>query len=105
LSQTYDRDGNLVSSARAFDSLTTYTYDLADRLTSITLPGGSSTSTFSLDALGRPVRRSDGSSTVSYAYVGTGTTAWRTSSGSTSLNAALGPDQSRLALADGSAFA
>ncbi len=51
------------------------------------------------------MRRSDGSATVSYAYVGTGTTAWRTSSGATTLDATLGPDESRLALDDGSAFA
>jgi RHS repeat-associated protein len=50
------------------------------------------------------VRRSDGSSSVSYAYVGTGPSAWRTVSGSTTLDAALGPDESRLALSAGSAF-
>jgi RHS repeat-associated protein len=100
----YDAYGNLTSSARAFDSVTAATYDLADRLTGLTTPDTTAYS-FTLDALGRPLSRSDGSSSVDYAYVGTGITAWRTVSGSNTLDAALGPDQSRLALADGSAFA
>jgi YD repeat-containing protein len=100
----YDAYGNLVSSARAFDSLTAYTYDLGDRLTALSVPGPTAY-TFSLDVLGRPVSRALTGGTDTYAYVGTGKTAWRASLGGTTIDAALGPDQSRLALSDGAAFA
>jgi hypothetical protein len=60
--------------------------------------------TFTLDALGRPVTRSGGAATLSYAYVGTGTTAWRQVTGAATVDAGLGPDESRVALKSSSTF-
>jgi len=51
-----------------------YTCDLAHRLTSIT-PAGGSTTTLSLEALGRPTTRTTGSSVDTYSYLGTSDTA------------------------------
>jgi YD repeat-containing protein len=100
---SYDAYGNLVSSARAFNAVTTYTYDLGDRLTAMSTPGPTAYS-YTLDALGRPLSRSGGSATIGYAYVGVGRTAWQTTSGATTVNGALGPDESRLALSPGPAL-
>lgn len=56
---------------------TTCAYDLADRLLTIVLPGpGNTTTTFTLDALGRIATRTPpGGSAETYAYLGTSETA------------------------------
>jgi RHS repeat-associated protein len=97
----YDAWGNLTSSATDFDTLTAYAYDAADRLTAITQPDATQTS-FGFDALGRHASSTTGSVVTTFAYLGTSETAWQLDDGTTTVNATLDADGSRLAIeADG----
>jgi RHS repeat-associated protein len=99
----YDAYGNLTGSATDFDTVTTYAYDPADRLLSITEPDSTLT-TFTLDALGRHASFSTGSDTTQIAYLGTSETAWQLArTGSSAVNATVDADGSRLAIEAGAA--
>ena len=76
----YDRYGNLVSGWDATGAQSTYAYDEASRLTTISPPGGAASQvTFSIDALDRHATRAvNGSTTDTYAYVDAAHTAWQT---------------------------
>ena len=78
LTATYTATGDLTADPEngTAGSTITYTYDLAHRLTSIT-PAGGATTTVGLDALGRPVTRTTGSSVDTYSYLGTSDTVVR----------------------------
>ena len=76
-----------------------YAYDAAQRLTSITPPGLSPTS-FTLDALGRPLTRG----TDTYSYVGSSETAWRISDGAGATVSAIDADGGRASVASSSDF-
>ena len=106
LSFNYDPHGNMVQSAETFNTgVTTYTYDLGDRLTKITPPSGlSGAQTFTLDALGRIATETTGSTTTTLSYVGTSKTVSRLATGSTNVDSLLGSDGSRLATTSGSSF-
>ena len=95
----YDHYGNLTQAGTSVGSLTTYTYDLGDRLTGITPPTGSAAS-FTFDALGRHLTRSVGSSTDTYAYLGSSDTVASISTGSVTTASLLDASGSRLANAD-----
>ncbi len=96
-----DAYGNLTKKAEDDLSQTTLAYDAADRLTGVT-PAAGSAATFSFDALGRnKTRVIGGTTTDTYAYLGTSETVSEvaTSGGTTrTIDAALGPDGSRLGL-------
>jgi RHS repeat-associated protein len=97
----YDAWGNLTTSATDFDTLTAYAYDAADRLTGITQPDATQT-TFAFDALGRHASSTTGSVETTIAYLGTSETAWQLDDGTTTVNATLDADGSRMAIeADG----
>jgi len=79
----YDAFGNMTSSADSASTLTTMAYDEANRLKSITPPSSPAT-TFTLDALGRNMTRAtNGTTTDSYAYLGTTETAYETGNATT----------------------
>jgi YD repeat-containing protein len=94
---SYDRFGNQTQAAVAFNAVTAYAYDAADRLRSITPPGQGAT-TFALDALGRHATRTTGSLTDTYAYLGTTETVWQISTGASTLSAAREPSGALAAL-------
>ncbi len=96
----------MVQSAETFNTgVTTYTYDLGDRLTKITPPSGlSGAQTFTLDALGRIATETTGATTTTLSYVGTSKTVSRLATGSTNVDSLLGSDGSRLATVSGSSF-
>jgi RHS repeat-associated protein len=81
---------------------TTLTYDLADRLLTTVLPGpGNTTTSFTLDALGRIATRTPpGGSAEPFAYLGTSETV-TSIGGVTPVSAALDPAGSRLASQSG----
>ena len=72
LTASYTATGDLTADPETGTSGSTiaYAYDLAHRLTSIT-PAGGPTTTLALDALGRPLTRTTGSSVDTYSYLGT----------------------------------
>ena len=78
LTATYTSTGDLTADPETGTTGSTiaYTYDLAHRLTSIT-PASGPTTTLSLDALGRPMTRTTGSSVDTYSYLGTSDTVVR----------------------------
>jgi RHS repeat-associated protein len=99
---TYDRYGNLTSAPDAANAQTSYAFDEAGRLTTITPPTGSA-ATFTVDPLDRHATRTVGASTDTYGYVNPSETAFETgTSGSRSL---LDLDGSRLAVKNGSTVA
>ncbi len=63
---TYDGRGNLTQIANG-SSITTYSHDAADRLTSVTLPGGT-TASYAYDAAGRRVQQTVGGSVTNYLW-------------------------------------
>jgi RHS repeat-associated protein len=99
----YDRYGNLLTSADGTSAVTTYGYDEASRLTTISPPGGATTQvTFTLDALDRHATRAvNAVTTDTYAYLDATETAWQTGQGTTT-SALLDADGSRLAIKTGS---
>jgi RHS repeat-associated protein len=100
----YDAYGNLTSHASAVNQNTTLTYDLADRLLTVVLPGpGNTTTAFSLDALGRIATRTPpGGSPEPFSYLGTSETVWSIG-GVTSVSSALDPAGTRVASQAGAA--
>jgi len=92
----YDRYGNQTSSAPAVNLNTASTYDLGDRLVSITPPGESAT-TFGFDALGRNLSRVTPAGTDTYEYVDTTETVWRITTGGLPTSSAIDPSGARLA--------
>ncbi len=71
LAAVYSTTGDLTTDPETgtTGSAIAYTYDLAHRLVAIT-PAGGSTTTLGLDALGRPVTRTTGTSVDTYSYAG-----------------------------------
>jgi RHS repeat-associated protein len=98
-----DGYGNLTSNAHAVNQVTTNAYDLGDRLTAVTLPGGGNTTTsFTFDALGRiATRTGPGAPTETYGYVGTSDTVGQIADGSTTISSGLTPDGERVATGSG----
>jgi RHS repeat-associated protein len=103
-SYAYDAYGNLTSHASAVNQNTTMTYDLADRLLTVVLPGpGNTTTAFSLDALGRIATRTPpGGSPEPFSYLGTSETVWSIG-GVTTVSSALDPSGARVASQSGAA--
>ena len=104
MSFTYDAYGNQTGARDSAGGLTTSAYDWADRLTSVTPPGGPATS-YTLDALGRPWTRTTGASVDTYAYLGSTTTAWQIANaggGGTTTSSALDATGARTAIAGAS---
>ena len=105
VSRTFDADryGNLVASADSTSAVTTYAYDEAARLTTISPAGGAGTQvSFSLDALDRHASRAVGGTTSdTYAYLDATETTWQTGQGTTTA-ALLDAAGTRLALKTGS---
>jgi RHS repeat-associated protein len=92
----YDRYGNQTSSAPAVNLNTASTYDLADRLTSITPPGETAT-TFAFDALGRNLTRITPAGTDTYEYIDATETVWRITTAGLPTTSAIDPSGARLA--------
>ena len=80
-----------------------YTYDLADRLTAITSASGSTTS-FTIDALGRHGSQTIGSTTSSYAYLGSSDVVVAVTSASSTTTSAVDGLGDRVASAAGGTF-
>jgi YD repeat-containing protein len=78
LTASYTATGDLTADPETGTTGSTiaYTYDLAHRLTSIT-PASGPTTTLGLDALGRPMTRTTGSSVDTYSYLGASDTVVR----------------------------
>ncbi len=93
---TYDARGNLKQAGVAFNQVTTYAYDLGDRLTSLAGPS-SPTATFTFDATGRFATRSIGSVTDTYSYLGASETVAAISTGGVLTASLLDPTGARLA--------
>ncbi len=99
---SFDRYGNLLQSADKNSALTTYAYDAASRLTTITPPAGGAI-TFTLDPLDRHATRLVGGTTTdTYGYLDTTETAWQTGTGGSPTSSILDVDGSRLAVKTGS---
>ena len=64
---TYDGNGNTSTKADA-SGTTTYTWDVENRLTSVTLPGTAGTVTFKYDPFGRRIQKSSPSGATIYLY-------------------------------------
>jgi RHS repeat-associated protein len=64
----YDNNGNVISKADGTGT-TAYSWDFEDRLTRITLPGGSQVN-FKYDPMGRRIQKSASSGTTNYIYDG-----------------------------------
>ncbi len=104
----YDRWGNVLSDAAAGTTagIVTYGYDLADRTTSITRAG--STTTLVLDAAGRPRTRTTGSSVDTLTYLGASNEVVRvanTGGSGTTTDAVLDAAGTRLGTRSGSTVA
>ena len=99
---TYDAYGNLTSDANAVNQVTALTYDLADRLPDVVLPGGgNATTSFTLDGLGRIATRTPpGGAAETYSYLGTSETVWSISA-TTTVSSALDPGGNRVASKSG----
>jgi len=93
-----DAFGNQTTAADANSALTTYAYDEAGRLTTITPPSGSP-ATFSLDALDRPKSRTIGTATDTYGYLGASKITYET--GTRSTDALFDAQGARLAVKTG----
>jgi RHS repeat-associated protein len=83
-------------------ALTTYAYDEAERLTSIT-PASGSAATFTLDALGRNKTRTVGAAVDTYGYLGPTETAYET--GAATTDAILDASGARVAVKTGGSVA
>jgi RHS repeat-associated protein len=103
----YDAFGNQTKKPEDDLTQTTLAYDAANRLTTIT-PSMGSAATFTFDALSRnKTRVVGGTTTDTYGYLGTTETVYEvaTTGGTTrTIDAAFGPDGSRLALKDATGF-
>ncbi len=64
---TYDNDGNTLTKVVGSNT-TSYTWDLENRLSSVTLPGSGGTVSFKYDPFGRRIYKSSSSATSVYAY-------------------------------------
>ena len=98
----FDRYGNLLQAADNANVYTSYAYDEASRLTSIS-PAGGTAATFTIDPLDRHGQRTVGAATDTYGYVGPSEMAFETSS--TGTRSLLDLDGSRLAVKNGSTVA
>ncbi len=63
---TYDNNGNTLTKTDA-SGTTQYAWDFENRLSSVTLPGGSVV-TFKYDPMGRRIQKASASSTINYVY-------------------------------------
>ncbi|MGD0015882.1 MAG: RHS repeat-associated core domain-containing protein [Bryobacteraceae bacterium] len=98
------RRRRLAAPAPPLPTSVTYTYDLADRLISIAAPSGSTTS-FTIDALGRHASQTiSGSPVSSYSYLGNSDIVVAIKSGSTTTISAIDALGSRVATSSGGAF-
>jgi RHS repeat-associated protein len=97
---TYDRYGNLTQAPNAASAYTTYAYDEANRLTTITPPGVDPAATFTMDPLDRHATRVVSGVTDTYGYVGPTETTFET--GASGTRSLLDLDGSRLAVKNGS---
>jgi RHS repeat-associated protein len=96
--------GATATAAAGLPGAVVYTYDLADRLISIAAPSGSTT-TFTLDALGRHASQTiTGSPVSTYAYLGTTDIVVKISSNSTTTLSAIDALGSRVATSSGASF-
>ena len=66
---SYDANGNLVSKTDA-NGTTSYTWDVENRLASVTLPAGGGTATYLYDPFGRRIEKVSPTGTTIYAYDG-----------------------------------
>ena len=97
---SYDQYGNLVQAPDTTSAYSSYNYDEANRLTSITPPTGGQV-TFTVDPLDRHATRAVGGTTSdTYGYIGPAETAWQTGAATTT-SALLDNDGSRLAVKTG----
>jgi RHS repeat-associated protein len=94
----FDPWGNQTSAADANSLLTTYAYDEAGRLTTITPPAGSA-ARFTFDAIDRQKTRTVGAATDTYGYLGASKTSYET--GAASTDALLDAQGARLAVKTG----
>ena len=69
---TYDNNGNTTSKADT-NGTTSYTWDFENRLTAVTLPGASGTSSFKYDPFGRRIQKSSSVGTTNYLHEGSNT--------------------------------
>ncbi len=76
---SYDASGNMTGDAQTATGVTTYTYDLANKLTGIDAAGTANDAVFTFDAFGRFRTRvlATASGTDTYSYAGTGETVVR----------------------------
>ena len=70
LQAVYDAFGNLLANPESGLSTPTFAYDAANRLTAIDGPGTANDTTFGIDALGRHVSRTIGTTTETYEFAG-----------------------------------
>jgi RHS repeat-associated protein len=99
---SFDQYGNLLQAADNANAYTTYAFDEANRLTSIS-PAGGTAATFTLDPLDRHATRTVGATSDMYGYVGPTETAFET--GTSGTRSLLDLDGSRLAVKNGSTVA
>jgi RHS repeat-associated protein len=69
ISYTYDSNGNTLSKTVS-GTITQYTWDFENRLSSVILPGSGGTATFKYDPFGRRIQKSSPSGTMNYLYDG-----------------------------------
>jgi RHS repeat-associated protein len=99
----YDRYGNLTQAPDAANALTTYAYDEASRLKTITPPAGGAAATFTIDPLDRHATRVVSGVTDTYGYTGPTETTFETAT--TGTRSLLDLDGSRLAVKNGTSVA
>ena len=102
----YDAFGSQTTKPEDDLSATTLAYDAAGRLTGVS-PSSGTAATFTFDALSRTRTRVVGTNTDTYGFAGTTEMVYEVAtSGGTSrtIDAALGPDGSRLAMKDATGF-
>ena len=103
LAFTVDAYGNLTGAAEGTStSLTTYTYDKSDHLTSIDPPGTDPTATLTVDAFGRIGTRTVSGVTETLSYLGTTDAVLRIDDGTTLTDAAITAKGDRTAVKAGS---
>ena len=111
----YDSRGNLTGDAETGAAVTSYAYDLGNRLTGIDASGTANDAAYAYDALGRIAARTVGAppdaipATDTYSYAGASSEAVRIATaqqgqGAVNLDSAVGPSGGRLAAASGSTY-